>query len=372
MIGFIGLGQQMRDILGRSAYLHDNISNFGLQMEHNYSLQPFNTFGIDVKAKYFAAFSNINELKICLNAYPQEDLLILGGGSNMLFTQDFTGLVLRNEIKGVAVVNQDQRKIFVKAGAGENWHSFVQHCIANNWAGLENLSLIPGSVGASPMQNIGAYGVEIKDVFHELSAYHIATGEVHTFNKEQCQFGYRESVFKRALKKQYIITDVTFALDRNASLQTSYGAIQQELATKGITNPTIRDISEAVIAIRQSKLPDPKILGNAGSFFKNPVIGLAVFEGILAKFPDVSHYVISKTEVKLAAGWLIEKAGLKGYRQGSCGVHEKQALVLVNYGGSKGQQILDLSTHIIQTIQAQFGVTLEREVNIIPSHESIL
>jgi UDP-N-acetylmuramate dehydrogenase len=361
-----------RDILNSSASLHDNISNFGLQMEHNYSLQPFNTFGIDVKAKHFGAFSNINELQTCLNTFPNEDLLILGGGSNMLFTQDFTGLVLRNEIKGIAVVKEDDSTVFVKVGAGEVWHEFVLHCIALNWCGLENLSLIPGSVGASPMQNIGAYGVEIKDVFYELSAFHLESGEIHTFSKEQCQFGYRESVFKRALKNQYIITDVTFVLAKQSVLKTSYGAIQQELDAKGISNPSMRDISEAVIAIRQSKLPDPKVLGNAGSFFKNPVIHIEAFGPIQAKYPDVSHYVISESEVKLAAGWLIEKAGLKGYRQGSCGVHEKQALVLVNYGGSQGQQILDLSTHIIQTIQAQFGVTLEREVNIIPSHESIL
>ncbi len=341
-------------------------------MQHNFSLQPFNTFGIDVKAKYFARFSNTIDLQNQLNTFPQEELLILGGGSNMLFTQDFNGLVLRNEIKGIELLEQNDNQVLIKAGAGENWHAFVQHCIAHNWAGLENLSLIPGSVGASPMQNIGAYGVEIKDVFHELSAYHIASGEIHTFNKEQCQFGYRESVFKRALKNQYIILDVTFALAKNPELQTSYGAIQQELSTKGISKPSIRDISEAVIAIRQSKLPDPKELGNAGSFFKNPVISLEVFEPIQAKYPDVSHYVVSDTEVKLAAGWLIEKAGLKGYRNGTCGVHTKQALVLVNYGGSEGQQILDLSTHIIQTIQSQFGVTLEREVNIIPTHESIL
>ena len=341
-------------------------------MQYNYSLQPFNTFGIDVKAKYFASFSGIPELKANLAAYPEEPLLILGGGSNMLFTQDFNGLVLRNEIRGIDQVDQDDQHVLIKAGAGENWHTFVQHCLAHNWAGLENLSLIPGSVGASPMQNIGAYGVEIKDVFYELSAYHIASGEIHTFNKEQCQFGYRESVFKRAFKNQYIITDVTFALSKNPELKTSYGAIQQELATRGITKPQIRDISEAVIAIRQSKLPDPVLLGNAGSFFKNPVIGLDEFKTIQAKYPDVSHYVVSETEIKLAAGWLIEKAGLKGFRQGNCGVHTKQALVLVNYGGSEGQQILDLSTHIIQTIQSQFGVTLEREVNIIPSHESIL
>ena len=341
-------------------------------MQHNYSLQPFNTFGIDVKAKYFASFSGIPELKANLAAFPDEPLLILGGGSNMLFTQDFNGLVLRNEIKGISVVSEDSEHVYVKSGAGENWHAFVQHCIAHNWAGLENLSLIPGSVGASPMQNIGAYGVEIKDIFHELSAYHIASGEIHTFNKEQCQFGYRESVFKRAFKNQYIITDVTFVLSKNPELKTSYGAIQQELSIKGINNPSIRDISEAVIAIRQSKLPDPLLLGNAGSFFKNPVITLDEFRPLQAKYPDISHYVVSETEIKLAAGWLIEKAGLKGFRQGSCGVHSKQALVLVNYGGSQGLQILALSTHIIQTIYSQFGVTLEREVNIIPSHESIL
>lgn len=335
-------------------------------MEHNYSLQPFNTFGIDVRAKHFATFSNISELKTALKSVEKEDILILGGGSNMLFTKDFEGLVLRNEIKGISVANEDAQFVYVTAGAGEVWHEFVQYCIEQHWCGLENLSLIPGSVGASPMQNIGAYGVEIKDVFHELSALHIASGELHTFNKEQCQFGYRESVFKRAFKNQYIITDVTFALAKNPNLKTSYGAIQQELDAKGIQNPSIRDVSEAVIAIRQFKLPDPKVLGNAGSFFKNPVISRTEFEVILAKFPNVSHYVLNDTEVKLAAGWLIENAGLKGYRQGTCGVHEKQALVLVNYGGSKGQQILDLSTQIIQTIQAQFGVTLEREVNIIP------
>lgn len=341
-------------------------------MQHNYSLQPFNTFGIDVKAKYFASFSDLTELQTYLAAYPQEPLLILGGGSNMLFTQDFNGLVLRNEIKGIEQIDQDDRHIWIKAGAGENWHAFVQHCIAHNWAGLENLSLIPGSVGASPMQNIGAYGVEIKDIFHELSAYHIASGEIHTFNKEQCQFGYRESVFKRAFKNQYIIIDVTFKLNKRAEVKTSYGAIQQELEKMGVTEPTIQNVSQAVIAIRQSKLPDPKVLGNAGSFFKNPVITLDEFRPLQARYPDISHYVVSATDIKLAAGWLIEKAGLKGFRQGSCGVHSKQALVLVNYGSSQGQQILALSTHIIQTIYSQFGVTLEREVNIIPSHESIL
>jgi UDP-N-acetylmuramate dehydrogenase len=341
-------------------------------MQHELNLKPFNTFGIAAQAQHFASFQVVQQLPALLASYPNLPLLILGGGSNILFTADFQGLVLRNEIKGIQLLKEDAENVYVKSGAGEVWHEFVCHCIDHNWAGLENLSLIPGSVGASPMQNIGAYGVEIKDVFHELSAYHIESGEIHKFNKEQCEFGYRESVFKHALKNQYIITDVTFALAKNPVLQTSYGAIQQELDVKGIVQPTIKDISDAVIAIRQSKLPDPKILGNAGSFFKNPVIDLTTFEKIKAQHPNVAHYIISETEVKLAAGWLIENAGLKGYRQGSCGVHEKQALVLVNYGGSQGQQIFDLSTHIIQTIESQFGVKLEREVNIIPTHESIL
>ena len=341
-------------------------------MEHNYSLKPYNTFGIDVRAKHFASFSTIQELKACLANNTHGALLILGGGSNMLFTEDFDGLVLRNEIKGIEVVNEDPNTIYVKAGAGEVWHAFVLHCIAHNWGGLENLSLIPGSVGASPMQNIGAYGVEIKDVFHELSAYHLESGEIHTFNKEQCQFGYRESVFKRALKNQYIITDVTFALSKQPVLKTSYGAIQQELEAKGIDQPTIKEISEAVIAIRQSKLPDPNVLGNAGSFFKNPVVSNVIFSALQERYPEIPNYPAPANQVKLAAGWLIEKAGLKGFRKGSCGVHEKQALVLVNYGGSQGREIFDLSSFIIDTIQQQFGVTLEREVNIIPSHENIL
>jgi UDP-N-acetylmuramate dehydrogenase len=260
----------------------------------------------------------------------------------------------------------------VKAGAGEVWHSFVQHCIAQNWCGLENLSLIPGSVGASPMQNIGAYGVEIKDVFHALEAYHISSGEIHHFNHAQCQFAYRESVFKRALKGQYIILNVTFKLSKIAQLKTTYGAIAEALQDNGITQPTIKDVSNAVIAIRQSKLPDPKVLGNAGSFFKNPVIGRSQFEQLQKEFAQMPHYDVSDTEVKLAAGWLIENAGLKGFRKGNCGVHQKQALVLVNYGGSSGQEILELSNYIIENIQAKYGVSLEREVNIIPSNESII
>jgi UDP-N-acetylmuramate dehydrogenase len=341
-------------------------------MQHNYSLQAFNTFGIDAKAKYFGRFSSCNELEQYLKQYPNEPLLVLGGGSNVLFTEDFNGLVLHNSITGIEVSDSNDEFVYVKAGAGENWHQFVQYCIANNWAGLENLSLIPGSVGASPMQNIGAYGVEIKDVFHSLNAYCISNGQIHSFDNAQCQFGYRESVFKRALKNQYIILDVTYRLSKKASLRTSYGAIQQELLSKGITTPTIQDISAAVIAIRQSKLPDPKVLGNAGSFFKNPVVRKERFAALQKEYPDIAHFVLPDSDIKLAAGWLIEKAGLKGFRMGNCGVHDKQALVLVNHGGSTGQQILDLSSIIIEKIQTQFGVLLEREVNIIPPHESIL
>jgi UDP-N-acetylmuramate dehydrogenase len=222
------------------------------------------------------------------------------------------------------------------------------------------------------MQNIGAYGVEIKDVFHSLDAFHIETAEIHSFDAEACEFGYRESVFKRALKNQYIIIDVTFKLHKVAQIKTSYGAIQQELEKMGIFEPTIQDVSKAVIAIRQSKLPDPKVLGNAGSFFKNPVVSMQLFEDIKRNYPEVSFYPVSETEVKLAAGWLIEKAGFKGLRKENCGVHDKQALVLVNYGNSTGQEILNLSTQIIEQIQKLFGLTLEREVNIIPNHESIL
>lgn len=341
-------------------------------MQHDLNLKPYNTFGIAAKALHFSTFTDWRQLPELISAHPNLPLLILGGGSNVLFTADFEGVVLRNEIKGIQKVAEDEAYVYVKSGAGEIWHEFVLYCITHHWSGLENLSLIPGSVGASPMQNIGAYGVEIKDVFHELSAYHIATGEIHQFDNQQCQFGYRESVFKRALKNQYIIIDVTFKLNKQANLKTSYGAIQQELEKLKISEPTIQDISKAVIAIRQSKLPDPKVLGNAGSFFKNPVVSMQLFETIQEQYPEVSFYPISATEVKLAAGWLIEKAGFKGLKVGHCGVHEKQALVLVNYGGSTGQEILDLSTQIIEKIQQLFGLTLEREVNIIPTHESIL
>lgn len=337
--------------------------------QENFDLQPFNTFGISVNCDYFGRFSSVEELKKQLAEVRKLNLplLILGGGSNLLLTQDFKGIVLRNEIKGIEVVSETEQDAIVRSGAGEIWHEFVLNCLDKNLAGIENLSLIPGSVGASPMQNIGAYGVEIKDTFYQLEALHIETGEVHTFNNQQCAFGYRESVFKRDLKNQYIITYVEFRLQKEAKVNTSYGAINDELKAQGIVNPTIKDVSNAVIAIRQSKLPNPKEIGNAGSFFKNPVVDKSHGEQLKVLFPEIPMYPVpnDETKVKLAAGWLIEKAGFKGMRIENYGVHVKQALVLVNYGGSKGQDIFDLSTKILATIEEKFGVLLEREVNIL-------
>ena len=331
----------------------------------NQDLKPFNTFGISVKADEFASFKNIEELDSLIRSNKNKEILILGGGSNVLFTKDFHGLVLRNEINGFDVITESTDKVIVRSGAGEVWHEFVMKCIDLGLAGLENLSLIPGSVGASPMQNIGAYGVEIKDVFYSLEAYHIPSGEVHRFNKEQCEFGYRESVFKRALRGQYVIVSVYFELSRNAHTNTSYGAIESELQKMGISHPTIKDVSNAVIAIRSSKLPDPKLIGNAGSFFKNPVVDKIVSDEILKRYPDMPNYPAEGDKRKLAAGWLIEKAGWKGKTIREHGVHKLQALVLVNYGNTSGSEIYDLSSAIIQDIQEKFGVTLEREVNIL-------
>lgn len=329
-------------------------------------LTTYNTFGIQAFAEEFSRFDSVETLHDILSQHTQKPLLILGGGSNILFTKDFDGLVLRNEIMGKTIVSENEDDVLVKVGAGENWHQFVVYCIENNWGGIENLSLIPGNVGASPMQNIGAYGIEIKDVFQELEAYHIPTGELKVFSHEECAFGYRESVFKRALKGQYVIVNVTFKLKkRNHVLKTSYGDIEGELKAKNITSPTIRDVSNAVITIRQSKLPDPKEIGNAGSFFKNPVVEKSVVEKIRINYPNVPSYPVDDNHVKLPAGWLIDTAGWKGKQLGNHGVHAKQALVLVNYSDAKGQQIYDLSTAILQDIYERFGVELEREVNIL-------
>lgn len=333
-------------------------------VEKNVQLQTFNTFGIAVEAAGFARFSSVEILKSLLQERSAfNGLLILGGGSNILFTQYVDALVLRNEIKGIEVVSEDDETVVVRSGAGEVWHDLVMYTVDKGWGGIENLSLIPGSVGASPMQNIGAYGVEIKDVFYSLEALHIESGELRTFSAEECRFGYRESVFKRELKQQYVITHVSYRLKKQPVLQTSYGAIQDELAVQGKT-PGVKAISDAVIAIRNSKLPNPKDLGNAGSFFKNPVISAEKANELKSQYPDIPNYPQPDGSVKLAAGWLIEQCGWKGRREGNCGVHTKQALVLVNYGGAKGEEIYQLSSDVLTDVRNKFGVELEREVNI--------
>ncbi len=333
-------------------------------MQKGISLKPFNTFGIDVKAASFASFDSIEELSTLLPSIKTQETLISGGGSNMLFTKDFEGLFVRNCIKGIKEIERTETHVVIEAGAGEVWHDFVMYCVDRGYGGLENLSLIPGCVGASPMQNIGAYGVEIKDTFAYLDAVEISTGEVKRFHLTDCAFGYRESVFKRELKNQYVICNVAFTLSLHPTMNTSYGVIEAELQQMGITTPMIKDVSKAVIRIRQSKLPDPKLLGNAGSFFKNPVVSDEVLKSIQSTYERVPSYPAGEGHVKLAAGWLIEQAGWKGKRFGNVGVHELQALVLVNYGGGTGKEIYELSQRIIEDIQEKFGVRLEREVNI--------
>ncbi|MEY3048433.1 MAG: hypothetical protein RL365_471 [Bacteroidota bacterium] len=333
-------------------------------MQKEVSLKPFNSFGIDVRAALFSSFSSIEELIDLLPAIRNTNTLISGGGSNILFTKDFEGLFVRNCIKGLKEIERTKTHVVLEAGAGENWHDFVISCVDQGFGGLENLSLIPGCVGASPMQNIGAYGVEIKDTFNYLDAVEIATGKVKRFTLSDCAFGYRESVFKRELKNQYVICRVAFTLSLNPTINTSYGVIEAELHKMGIITPSIKDVSNAVIRIRQSKLPDPKLLGNAGSFFKNPVVSNQVLQTIQSSYERVPSYPAGDGHVKLAAGWLIEQAGWKGKRFGNVGVHELQALVLVNYGGGTGNEIYELSQRIIEDIQEKFEVSLEREVNI--------
>jgi len=333
----------------------------------NVNLQSHNTFGLSCNAKKYASFGSVNELKNLLqeNETVKDELLLLGGGSNILLTKDFDGLVLKNQLMGIEVVAEDDNYKYVKANAGELWHDFVLYAIKNNLGGIENLSLIPGSVGAAPMQNIGAYGAEIKDVFLELEALHIATGKTQTFNHSACEFGYRESVFKRELKGQYVILSMTLKLTKKHAINTSYGAINKALESMNITSPTIKNVSDAVISIRQSKLPDPKKIGNSGSFFKNPVISTEKFKTLQKEFPTIANYPIDANQVKLAAGWLIDNAGWKGKRIGNYGVHENQALVLVNYGGATGSDIFNLSQDILDSIKDIYGIDLEREVNII-------
>jgi UDP-N-acetylmuramate dehydrogenase len=332
----------------------------------DFELRPFNTFGIDAKARLFTSFSSVVQLQEILQSaqFRSNSRLVLGGGSNILLTKDFDGLVLRNEVEGVSVENEDEEHVFVKTGAGENWHRFVLFCVQNNFAGVENLSLIPGNTGASPMQNIGAYGVEIKDVFHELEAVHIPDGSLHRFTARDCAFGYRESVFKNKLKGQFIITSVVYRLNKKPVFHTSYGAIQQELDAMGVTELSIQAISQAVINIRSSKLPDPKEIGNAGSFFKNPMIAAEKFASLKQQYQGIPSFPADEGRVKVPAGWLIEQCGWKGYRNGDAGCYPKQALVLVNYGNASGIEVYQLSEEIIASVLEKFGVQLEREVNI--------
>lgn len=335
-------------------------------MQENISLLPYNTFGIFANAKYFTLFSSTEDLKNILQSteVKTNGLCILGGGSNILLTKDVDKVVLKNELKGIEIISQNNEVALVKCAAGEVWHSFVLWCIENNLYGVENLSLIPGTVGAAPMQNIGAYGVEIKDVFFELEAMQIDSLQMKTFNQAQCEFGYRESFFKRKGKDQYIITSVTFQLNKKANLNASYGAIQEVLTAKQIENPTAKDISNAVIEIRQSKLPDPKEIGNAGSFFKNPEIATKHFLVLKKVYPSMPGYTLTEYLTKVPAGWLIEQCGWKGFRKDDLGVHAKQALVLVNYKQALGVEIYNLSTQILESVKNKFDIVLEREVNI--------
>lgn len=348
-----------------------------MTVQKNILIKQYNSFGISAYANLFAKFNSVNELVELLEFNQREkgnekrETLVLGGGSNILFTKNFDGLVLKNEVMGIKEIKEDEHHIYVQVGAGENWHQFVLHCIAKGWAGIENLSLIPGNAGASPMQNIGAYGVEIKDVFYSLEAYHIPDKRMVNFSVNDCEFGYRESIFKKKFKDEFVITDVTFRLNRIPDYNISYGAIGQELEKMGVKDLSIHAISQAVINIRSSKLPDPAVIGNAGSFFKNPEIQNSKFKILKETFPGIVGYDLPNGNVKLAAGWLIEHCGppgsatWKGYRKGDAGCHEKQALVLVNYGNATGGEIYDLSEDILQRVKAKFGVELEREVNIV-------
>ena len=337
-----------------------------MQIRENISLRPYNTFGIDAKARFFASFQNKDELDELLarigNASPSH--LVLGGGSNILLTKDVDGTVIKNEVMGIDIVHENKEHVYVRAGAGENWHQLVLYCVRNEFAGMENLSLIPGNVGASPMQNIGAYGVEVKDIFYELEAYHKEEKTIVKFSAADCEFGYRESVFKRKCKDQFIIMSVTFRLNKQPVFHTSYGAIQQELEKMEVKDLSIKAISQAVINIRSSKLPDPKAVGNAGSFFKNPQVEMEIFKQLQDAFPGIPSFPFDDEHVKVPAGWLIEQCGWKGFREGDAGCYPKQALVLVNYGNAKGKDIYDLSERILQSIKTKFNIVLEREVNI--------
>ncbi len=337
-----------------------------MKIEYNKSLKEYNTFGIDVNATEFVSVTSESELKSILFDKNYRELFVLSGGSNMLLTKNIDALVLHIAIRGIDVIEETKDHVVISATAGENWHDFVQYCIHNDYGGLENLSLIPGYVGSAPIQNIGAYGVELKDTFVSCEAIHTTTGEKHLFSNEDCKFDYRNSIFKNEVKGKYIITRVTFKLTKkNHRLNTSYGAIENAITDRGIQKPTIKDVSEAVIHIRKNKLPDPSEIGNSGSFFKNPIISIQHFLELQKSYPDIPSYKIDQNYIKVPAGWLIEQSGFKGKRWGDAGVHQKQALVLVNYGNASGHEILDISKKIQNEIHEKFDISLEIEVNII-------
>lgn len=328
------------------------------------SLKPWNTFGIDVQAKQVYEISTEQDLVDYFSTQPNSSFIVLGGGSNILFTQDIDKAILKIEISGIEFLSENENHRFVAVGAGVVWHQFVLHCLSQDWAGVENLSLIPGTIGAAPIQNIGAYGVEVASVIHKVRYFDIESLSFKEIQGEDCAFGYRDSIFKNELKGKAIITQVVFALPKNAVLNTKYGAIEDALKSSGKVSFTIQDVSNAVIQIRQSKLPDPAQIGNGGSFFKNPVLSLEAFAPILERFPEMPHYPQSKA-VKIPAAWLIEQAGWKGYKNGNYGVHTHQALVLVNYGAASGKEIWQLSEQIIKDVQEKFSVQLEREINVL-------
>ena len=343
-----------------------------LNIQSHVSLKPYNTFGIDANARYWVDIKHEEDLHtlLQLSDFIDTPKLILGGGSNVLLCHNFDGLVIKMSIQGIDVVREDEAHVYLTAGAGVNWHELVQFCVQRGYAGMENLSLIPGTVGAAPMQNIGAYGVELEQVFESLTAVDIHTGEKQIFTHADCAFGYRESIFKHTLKGRYIITNVTFQLNKEPIFHTRYGAIQETLSQMGVSDNdlSIKAISEAVIRIRRSKLPDPTQIGNAGSFFKNPEIPKEQFDSLQAQYPALPGYPIhdeNNERVKVPAGWLIEQAGWKGYRSGDVGVHTKQALVLVNYGKGTGDEILRLAKQVQDSVVDKFGVTISPEVNII-------
>ncbi|MGM0546431.1 MAG: UDP-N-acetylmuramate dehydrogenase [Bacteroidota bacterium] len=342
-------------------------ADFDSFVETDVDLAPYNTLGISARARYFASVGSEEELKRILRHPKTEGLkiMVLGGGSNVLFAENFNGLVLHIEIGGREVIEETEDHIFLKIGAGENWHETVRYCVEKGWGGIENLSLIPGTVGAAPIQNIGAYGVELEEVFEYLQAMDIEGREIRKYEKEHCEFGYRDSIFKGELKGVVIVTSVVLRLTKNPTLNTSYGAIQTELEKRNIASPTIKDISDIVIDIRNSKLPNPNELGNAGSFFKNPVVDEVVYEQIKEQYPQAPGYDMGNRKTKVPAGWLIEEAGWKGKIVGSTGTYKQQALVIVNHGGATGDEILSLAKRIKESVHDQFGIALTPEVNII-------